>query len=77
MTQDFPLFQNVIYPLRSTKAKEKYHARAGGNPEILPLALLDSRLRGNDVGGIGEDLTGLSPSGCALPGAQNKETRSA
>ncbi|PIP72300.1 MAG: hypothetical protein COW89_07125 [Nitrospinae bacterium CG22_combo_CG10-13_8_21_14_all_47_10] len=26
------LVQNVIYPLRGTKAKEKYHARAGGNP---------------------------------------------
>jgi len=45
-------------PMRGTKAKEKYHAhapirhsRAGGNPEILPLALMDSRLRGNDVVG--------------------------
>ena len=26
------------------------HSRAGGNLEILPLPLLDSRLRGNDVG---------------------------
>jgi len=33
MTLDFSLFQNVIYPLRGTKAKEKYHARV---PFVIP-----------------------------------------
>jgi len=43
-------------PLRGTKAKEKYHARApirhsraGGNPGGREEEFLDSRLRGNDV----------------------------